>query len=133
MKNNICKKLLGCFTAVIMLCSCNKESYIESIGKVTMESSDETAVGHYIFTATTLTPNCQEFSIYVDEILIGKINQNNTGTINCTTTPAQNKIVRLVATEGSHKIRITFKDGCKANLTATSTIQKGKCIWYKVP
>ena len=120
----------ACFLLIIS--GCNKESYIESVGKVILDGGDDTPVGHYIFTAVASGIKCGNIAVYMDEVLIGNITQANTANITCKTVPVNNVILKVVTGTGTHKIIIKFKDECKKDITMTHSIEQGKCQWYYI-
>lgn len=130
---NVSKKITIILIATMYLfAGCNKESYIESIGHVMLESGDETEIGYFIFTSVKAASTCGKLSIYIDDKLVGQLTTDFSGNINCETEPIEGKIVKVVAGTGSHKIVVKYNDGCKKDATTTYTLQKGKCMWYYI-
>ncbi len=112
--------------------SCNKESYIETVGRVTVTPGDDETVGHYIFKAKGAVTKCGGVEVFVDNISIGNITIENTANVDCLTAPVTNKILRVVVTSGSHKIKAIYKDNCKPAVELTHSIEAGKCQAYDI-
>jgi hypothetical protein len=125
-------KLIITAFILLIITGCNKESYIESVGKVIVDGGDDTKVGHYIFTALSSGIKCGNIDVYMDDVLIGNITQVNTANITCKTAPVHEVILRAVVATGTHKIIVKFKDECKKDITMTHSIEQGKCQWYYI-
>ena len=114
------------------LTSCNKESYIESVGKVTASTGDEQKVSHFIFTSKGAVNLCGSVQIYVDDILLGTLKEENVQNIDCKTGGIQDKILHIVVDYGTHSIKVVYKDNCKPTVTVSKSLNPGQCFWYTI-
>jgi len=130
-------KIINLFSAVLILvfiviAGCNKESYIETVGKVMLEEGDNTAIGTYIFTSGRAVTNCGQVSIYIDDAYAGELTQAYTGSATCSTLPVDGKVMKVVVASGSHKITVKYKNACKPDISVNHTLAQGFCMWYTI-
>lgn len=125
-------KYLILFFLVATLMSCNKESYIESLGKVTATTGDEQKVSHFIFTSKGAVNTCGSVEIYVDDILLGKLSEENNQNIDCKTAAVQNRILHILVDYGTHSIKAVYKNDCKPSVTISKYLDPGQCFWYTI-
>ncbi len=117
---------------VVSLLSCNKESYIESIGKVTATTGDEQKVSHFIFTSNGAVNLCGSVEVFVDEVLLGKITQENAQSIDCKTAAVENRILHILVDYGTHKIKVVYNNNCKPTVEISKSLEPGQCFWYTI-
>ena len=120
------------FFLMVVLTSCNKESYIESLGKVTATTGDEQKVSHFIFTSKGAVKSCGSVEVYVDDILLGKLTEENVQNIDCKTAAVQNRILHILVDYGTHSIKVVYKNNCKPSVTISKSLEPGKCFWYTI-
>lgn len=111
---------------------CNKETYIESIGYVMLESGDDADVGYFIFTSGKAVEKCGTVTIFIDDKNVGQLTSDHSTSITCSTVPVDGKILKVVAGTGNHKISVSVKDGCKEYTSQNYNLEKGKCMWYTI-
>lgn len=120
---------------IIVLClftGCNKETYIETVGKVMLENGDKEPIGTYIFTSGRAVSSCGQVSIYIDDAYLGELTQTYSGSATCSTLPVDGKIMKAIVSTGSHKITVKYKDKCKPDITVNHSITQGFCMWYTI-
>lgn len=130
-------KIINQFSSIliivfILIAGCNKESYIETVGKVMLEEGDDTSIGTYIFTSGSAVTICGQVSIYIDDAYAGELTQTFTGSATCSTLPVDGKVMKVVVASGSHKITVKYKDKCKPDISVNHSLNQGYCMWYTI-
>ena len=125
------KKVVLVSLAVLSLFfSCNKETYIESVGYVMLEAGDGSDVGYYIFTSVDASSNCAPIEIYINDKLVGKITDDYTiSQPKCDVEPIEGKLLKVVAEAGSHTIMAKYTK-CGQDGQASYTLKRGNCMLY---
>lgn len=120
--------ILSCF---VLLTACNKETFIESIGKVDMESGDNSEVGYFIFTSRSTVASCGKITIWIDDKIAGYLTADYSGSVtSCTTPPVEGKLIKIVAPVGNHKVTVTVANDCRKYNTETYYLKEGVCRYY---
>lgn len=116
---------------VTLFAACNKETYIETIGKVNIEAGDETEVGYFIFSSKTLVGSCGKVTLWIDGQVAGYLTGDYSGAVgSCTALPVEGKLVKIVAPVGNHKITVTLANDCKKFSTDSYDLKQGVCRYY---
>ncbi|MES2454112.1 MAG: hypothetical protein V4594_01160 [Bacteroidota bacterium] len=115
-----------------LFAGCNKETYVESIGHVLIESGDNSEVGYFFFVSPKNAGECGWIKVYVDDKLVGELTENFNGNIDCTTAPEKGIILKVVVKPGSHTIRAVYKNTCKPDGNATYNLESAKCMRYNI-
>jgi len=132
MCKNINRILASLFIVFFLFTGCNKETYIETAGKVMLDKGDNEPIGTYIFTSGRAVTNCGQVSIYIDDAYVGMLTQSFTGNATCSTLPEDGKVMRVVVATGSHKITVKYKDKCKPDISVNHSLTQGFCMWYTI-
>ena len=131
MKTPILKASFYLFAIIILFAACNKETFVETVGKTNIENADETEVGYFIFTSQSIVANCGTITLWIDDKVAGYITADYTESFNkCTTPPVDGKIVKIIAPIGMHKITATVENECRTFSVDNYNLQKGVCRYY---
>lgn len=115
----------------LLLSACNKESFVETVGNVAIESADEDEVGYFIFTSKTLAAKCGKITIWIDDKIAGYLTADYQGSFSqCTAEPIEGKLLKIISPTGSHKITATVANDCTKFSVETYTLNKGVCRYY---
>ena len=118
-------------SALLLLSACNKESFVETVGNVAIESADDTEVGYFVFSSKTLAGKCGKITIWIDDKIVGYLTEDYSGTFSkCTEQPIEGKVLKVISPAGTHKITATVANDCTKFSTETYTLQKGVCRYY---
>ena len=118
-------------TALLLLSACNKESFVETVGNVAIESADNTEVGYFVFMSKTTVGTCGKITIWIDDKIAGYLTEDYTGSFsNCTTPPIDGKLLKIIAPVGTHTIRVSVDNDCRKFNTDTYSLKQGVCRYY---
>jgi len=126
------KKFLIIVILVAVITSCNKESFIESVGKVTATTGDEQKISHFLFTSKGAVNLCGSVQVFVDDILLGTLKEENVQNIDCKTASVKNRILHIVVDNGTHSIKVVYNNNCKPTVTISKSLNPGECFWYTI-
>jgi hypothetical protein len=133
MKTRLFRISLFVSALMLLVMSCNKESYIESIGSVTIQSGEDTEVGYFIFTTKTAAGACGKVTIYIDDKVVGYLTSDYSGTVNkCTEEPIEGRLLKVVMPVGAHKVTASVANNCRSYNVDNYTLKKGVCRYYNL-
>jgi|SRR5690606_3956691 len=117
---------------VLLLFGCNEESYIESVGYA-LEEGDETEVGYFIFYSQNAASQCGPLIVYLDDKEAGRLTRDySSGSMDCTVEPEEGGLIKIVASLGTHEVRVVYS-GCDEEASATYNLNvKGNCVGYNM-
>jgi hypothetical protein len=116
---------------LVLLAACNKETFVETVGNVAIESADNTEVGYFVFTSKTLAAKCGKITIWIDDKIAGYLTEDYQGSFsNCTDEPIEGKVLKVISPAGSHKITATVDNDCTKFAVDTYTLKQGVCRYY---
>jgi hypothetical protein len=116
---------------IIVFGACNKESFVETIGNVSIESANETEVGYFIFSSKSVVASCGKITLWIDGKIVGYLTADYSGTVNsCTTPPIEGKLVKIVAPVGNHQIHATVENKCRNYQVDNYYLKQGVCRPY---
>lgn len=118
---------------VALFSACNKETYVETVGKTTIEDADETEVGYFMFSSQSTVKSCGKITLWIDDKIAGYLTDDYSGSVSsCTALPIEGKLVKVVAPAGSHKITATVANNCKTFKIDSYILKQGVCRYYSL-
>ncbi|HEV7332136.1 MAG TPA: hypothetical protein VGN63_13960 [Flavisolibacter sp.] len=131
MKTYSLKPLFLFLSCLVLLTACNKESFVETVGNVAIESADDTEVGYFVFMSKTTVGACGKITIWIDDKIAGYLTDDYSGSFsNCTDEPIEGKLVKIIAPVGNHTVRVTVANDCRKFNTDNYYLKQGICRFY---
>lgn len=131
MKTISSKTFFLLLSGLLLLSACNKESFVETVGNVAIESADDLEVGYFVFMSKTAVSTCGKITIWIDDKIAGYLTEDYSGSFsNCTDVPIEGKLVKIIAPVGTHTIRVSVANDCRKFNTDTYSLKQGICRYY---
>ncbi len=116
---------------LLLLSACNKESFVETVGNVAIESADDTQVGYFVFSSKSLAGKCGKITIWIDDKIAGYLTEDYKGSFsNCTDAPIEGKVLKVIYPTGSHKITATVANDCTKFAVDNFDLKQCVCRYY---